>query len=79
MNKLDKFLSKLEKKNRVVVVGEVVTLIIVGDFSMLDIKKLKGSRKRYRVRVGRIRVIFDKTKDGNKIQDISFRDDNTYS
>ena len=78
MNKLDKFLSKLEKKTRIVV-GQTVTLIISGDFSTLDIKKLKGNQERYRVRVGRIRVIFDKTKDGNKIQDISFRGDNTYS
>jgi mRNA interferase RelE/StbE len=77
MNKLDKFLYKLDKKTREVV-GKVITLIILEDFSMLDLKKLKGSENRYRVRVGRIRIVFDKTKNSNKIQDISFRSDNTY-
>lgn len=77
MNKLDKFLFKLDKKIREVV-KRVITLIVSGDFSTLDIKKLKGSQNRYRVRVGRIRIIFDETNYGNKIQDISFRDDHTY-
>lgn len=77
MNKLDKFLFKLDKKIREVV-KKVIVLILSGDFSTLDIKKLKGSQNRYRVRVGKIRIIFDQTDYGNKIQDISYRDDNTY-
>ncbi len=77
MNKLDKFLCKLDKKIRTVA-SVVVARITVGDLSALDIKKLKGSQNRYRVRVGRIRIVFDQTSKGNKIQDISFRDDNTY-
>ena len=77
MNKLDKFLSKLDKKNRLVV-EKVVTLIVLGDFSLLNIKKLRGSQNRYRIRVGRIRIIFEQTKNGNIIKEISFRDDNTY-
>ena len=77
MNKLDKFLFKLDNKTRAVV-KEAISLIQRGDISMLDIKKLKGTKERYRVRLGRIRVIFDKTKNGNQLQDISYRDDNTY-
>ena len=77
MNKLDKFLFKLDNKTREVV-KEAISLIQRGDISMLDIKKLKGTKERYRVRLGRIRVIFDKTKNGNQLQDISYRDDNTY-
>ncbi len=77
MNKLDKFLSRLDKKAREVVKGAMF-IIISGDLSILDVKKLKGSKERYRVRVGRVRIIFDKTKFGNKIQEVSFRDDNTY-
>ncbi|OHA15992.1 MAG: hypothetical protein A3G52_04630 [Candidatus Taylorbacteria bacterium RIFCSPLOWO2_12_FULL_43_20] len=77
MNKLDKFLLKLDKKTREAI-KEIMTLIILGDLSGLDIKKLKGFETRYRVRVGRIRVVFDQTDYGNLIQDVSFRDNNTY-
>jgi len=78
MNKLDKFLYRLDKKTRTVI-EKIITLIVLGDFSILDIKKLKGSKNMYRVRVRKIRVIFEQTKNSNKIKDISYRDDNTYS
>ncbi len=77
MNKLDKFLYKLDKKTRTII-KKVISLIVLGDFSMLDIKKLKGNQNRYRIKIGRVRIIFDKIKSGNRIQDISFRDENTY-
>lgn len=77
MNKLDKFLYKLDEKTRLVV-EKTVTLIILGNFSILDIKKLRGGKNKYRVRVGRIRIIFEQTGGGNKIKAISYRDDNTY-
>ena len=77
MNKIDKFLLKLDKKTRLVL-EEIVILIVSNNFSFLDLKKLKGSRNLYRVRVGRIRVIFEQTKNGNNIISISNRDDNTY-
>lgn len=77
MNKLDKFLSKLDKKTRDVV-KRVIILIIAGELFTLDIKKLKGSNDNYRVRVGRIRIIFEQTPKGSVIKDISFRSDNTY-
>jgi mRNA interferase RelE/StbE len=77
MNKLDKFLYKLDKKTRAII-GRAIILIVSGDFLMFDIKKLKGSSNRYRVRIGKIRIIFEQTKNGNKIRDIAYRDDNTY-
>ena len=77
MNKLDKFLFKLDKKTREVA-QRAVFLIVSGDLSTLDIKKLKGSKNRYRVRIGKVRIVFDDTENGNKLQDISFRNDNTY-
>jgi mRNA-degrading endonuclease RelE of RelBE toxin-antitoxin system len=77
MNKLDKFLSKLDSKNRLIL-EKVISLIVINEFSTLDLKKLKGSSDKYRVRIGKIRIIFERTKTGNNIQNISYRDDNTY-
>jgi len=77
MNKLDKFLSKLDNKNRLIL-EKVISLIAINEFSTLDLKKLKGSSDKYRVRIGKIRIIFEHTKTGNNIQNISYRDDNTY-
>ena len=77
MNKLDKFLRKLDKKTRAIILKASI-LVVSGDFQMLDVKKLKGSNNRYRIRVGKIRIIFEQTEDGNKIYDITYRDDNTY-
>jgi mRNA-degrading endonuclease RelE of RelBE toxin-antitoxin system len=77
MNKLDKFLYKLDKKTRAII-GRAVVLIVSGDFLTFDVKKLKGSSNIYRVRIGKIRIIFEQTKNGNKIRDITYRDDNTY-
>jgi mRNA-degrading endonuclease RelE of RelBE toxin-antitoxin system len=77
MNKIDKFLLKLDKKTRLIL-EEIMVLIVSDNFLLLDIKKLKGSKNLYRVRVGRIRVVFEQTKNGNNISNISFRNDNTY-
>ncbi len=77
MNKLDKFLSKIDKKTRIIL-EEIILLIVAGEISMLDLKKLRGMNNIYRVRVGKIRVIFEHTKTGNKIRSISNRDENTY-
>ena len=78
MNKLDKFLSKLDKKARFVV-EEEMSRIVSNQLSGLDLKKLKDGQNLYRVRVGRIRIIFERTKSANLIKDISYRDGNTYS
>ena len=78
MNKLDKFLSRLDKKTRLIV-EQVVLLILENDLSMLDLKKLSGSKDLFRVRVWKIRIIFRHTKAGNKLLKISYRDSNTYS
>jgi mRNA-degrading endonuclease RelE of RelBE toxin-antitoxin system len=77
MNKIDKFLSKIDKKTRFIL-EEIILLIMDNNLSMLDLKKLKGSNSIYRVRVGKIRIIFEHTKIANKITSISYRDDNTY-
>ena len=77
MNKIDKFLLRLDKKSRLII-EEIIILIISNNFDLLDIKKLKGKRNVFRVRVGRIRVVFERVENTNNILNISFRDDNTY-
>jgi len=78
MNKLDKFLSKLNKKTRHEI-EKTINEIIGGDFSKFDIKKLKGKHNLFRVRVGKVRIVFKYAKDGNIVQSISFRNDTTYN
>jgi mRNA-degrading endonuclease RelE of RelBE toxin-antitoxin system len=50
-----------------------------GDFLNLEIKKLKGHKNIYRIRSGKIRIIFHKTTTGIKILAIERRDDKTYN
>lgn len=48
------------------------------DLTALDIKKLKGSKNIFRVRIGRARIIFIIEDGCNYIKQVGFRDDNTY-
>ncbi len=77
MDKLSKFLKRLTKKERKHV-GNVLTRILSGNATALDIKKLKGVADIYRVRAGNVRIIFRKEKSDIRVLDISRRDDNTY-
>ena len=76
-DKITKFLRKLSSK-QLTEVKRVMDLIMSGRFDDLDIKKLSGHNDLFRVRFGRIRIIFAKTKSGNVIKYASFRDDKTY-
>jgi len=77
MNRVDKFLSKLPLKERIVA-KECLDLVKSRKFGNLDFKKLKGFDNKYRVRQARIRIIF--YMDENKIEIIKVdrRSDNTY-
>lgn len=77
MNKTDKFLRKLKIDDRIVI-SKVLSQIYSGQYNNLDIKKLKGNSGVYRVRVGRIRIIFTKKSGGIKVDSIEFRNDSTY-
>ncbi len=78
MDRNQKFLNKLRQKERSKI-DEVKGRIMRGDIIGLDIKKLKDTEDLFRVRVGRVRIIYSK-KDGFPVEFIliSFRDDNTY-
>ena len=77
MDKITKLLKKLSAKERERL-GEVLTLLISGDASSLDIKKLKGVDDVYRVRTGEVRVIFEKHGKEILILEVSRRDEGTY-
>lgn len=76
--KLQKFLKGLTASERQVV-DETVKMIVKGRLEGLQVAKLVGSANIYRVRKGRLRIIFRKTptKEPEIIQ-VSKRDDKTY-
>lgn len=78
MKKLDKQLKKFSSKEREEV-EHLVKRILDRDLARLDCKKLKGFRNLFRVRRGKIRVIFELVdgKDPNIIT-IERRTENTY-
>lgn len=69
-----KFLGKLEKKMRIKLI-ESVEMIESGEINGLDIKPLKGYKNVFRCRVGKIRIIFEKTEGESVIHDIGYRGD----
>ncbi len=83
MDLVSKFLKKLDYKRRQEI-EELLLLIKQRRFAHLDIKKLKGSNDIFRVRKGRMRIIFS-VKKGRTPKDpevyivsIDFRSDTTY-
>lgn len=78
MNKIHKYLDKLQPKERDLII-EIVAQIERGDMSNLDVKKLKGYFNSYRVRKGKTRILFHFDAMGRTaIDSISRRSDNTY-
>lgn len=76
MDKIDKFLSKLAKST-----SERVTTVIVhilsGNTAGYDVKKLKGYRDVYRIRIGTMRIIYRHGTDDVKLLDIGRRNEKT--
>lgn len=77
MNKIDKFLSKLDRKERERL-EPIIVAIVLNDTTSLDVKKLRGRNDEYRVRTGSIRIQYKKYGAYNFITEIEFRNDNTY-
>ncbi|HEY4508848.1 MAG TPA: type II toxin-antitoxin system RelE/ParE family toxin [Candidatus Paceibacterota bacterium] len=77
MNKIEKFLKKLIPKDRDSA-EKTINSILSGKFDNLDIKKLQGFDKKYRVRIGKMRIQFYIVGKIVEIERIEFRNDNTY-
>ena len=68
-----KYIGRLSPKEQIKF-GAILEKISSNDFSELDIKKLKNRDNLYRVRVGKLRIIFMKG-ERNKILEILPRGD----
>ncbi len=78
MNKIEKALKKLSASERQVFKKMLIS-IQSGKLSNLDIKKLKGRTDIYRVRKGRMRIIFQKIADDDyRILTLERKSENTY-
>ena len=79
MDKIDKFLNKLNIDDYLEI-KSILKKISLDDYSGLDIKKLKGFKDIFRIRKGKIRIIFQKDSNGSGyyVLDIHFRNEKTY-
>ena len=77
MHKIDKAILKLSGKERMVILA-LLAQLRTGDFSNLDMTKLKGSANIFRVRKGAMRIIFEIKTSSVDILSIDRRNDNTY-
>lgn len=77
-DQIQKFLARLSRSEFELV--EALLLDIVnGELSHLDNKPLKGHKNVYRVRKGKVRVVYSRIGSEIKILQISRRDNQTYS
>jgi len=77
MEKIKKFFQKISKKDSQKI-SQVIEKIINNEITNLDIKKLKGYKDIYRVRVSIFRIIYRKAEEDIYILEISKRNDKTY-
>ena len=77
MDKIGKALQKLTDKEQVNI-KNILLQIKDGDLEKLDVKKLKGQNNIFRVRKGKLRIIFKKDNDDLMILTIERRNDTTY-
>lgn len=79
MDRLSKELRKLSRKD-LERVNEILAQVRKGNIDTLQVKQLRGYMHTYRVRVGRLRIMYEVTEDGAiKLLAVRRRDDHTYS
>lgn len=77
MDKIDKFLNKLPDDIRLGIF-DTLKLLKNGNLKGLDVKKLKGRKDVYRIRKGKIRLIYRIFEGEVYVLAIERRSDNTY-
>lgn len=77
MDNTEKFLRKLPLDKRQVV-KSVLVKILSGETNGLDIKKLKGYKNLFRVRVGDIRIVFSQEEGHLDVLFVGRRGDSKY-
>ena len=77
MDKISKFLKKLSDKDRDKI-ENILKQIYSGDTKGLNIKKLKDYNDFYRVRKGKIRIIYYSIEGKVKVFSVNFRGEDTY-
>lgn len=78
MNKLQKFLSKLNPREKSAA-EDLIARVISQNFFGLNVKKLKGENNLFRVRKGDIRIIYFHNDKTVSILEMERRNDNTYN
>ncbi len=77
MDKIDKFLNKLNKQESLKVLNAIAG-ILSGKTASYNLKKLRGYSDVYRVRVGTIRIIYKQLETDIEVLDIGRRNEKTY-
>ena len=77
MDKISKLLKKLSSRE-CERLQEILVLLVSGNTSSLDVKKLKGVNDVYRVRTGDLRIIFEKHGKEILVLEVSRRNEDTY-
>ena len=78
MDKISKALRKLSDEEKEIV-KTILTALKSGRTAGFDVKKLKGRNDIFRIRKGRIRIIYQKETGEVRILSIEKRNDNTYN
>lgn len=74
MDKIEKFLRSLSKKERVLLTS-LLSDIRALNIQKYDVRPLKGYKGLFRLRKGQIRVVFSKGAEGGRAINIAFRKD----
>ncbi len=73
MDKIQKFLLKLSWKQRAEILA-ILEKILSGNTAWLDLRKLEWNHYLFRIRKGKIRIVFSSESGGNKIINLDYRD-----